>query len=416
MTARSTPSNDCDTIVIGAGPYGLAVATHLKARGVTTHVFGEPMSFWRHHMPKGMWLRSPWGATNISDPTKALTLDAYLAGAGAVRVQPLPLETFVGYGTWFQARAVPDVDRRMVERVEVAPSGFRVVPTVGEDVHARRVVVATGLANQEFRPAAFAFVPRALASHSSDHADFAGLRGKRVAVIGRGQSATESAVLLHEAGAEVHLICRGPIHWLSDRKTSATWRATLKARVADLLAAPSGVGPFPLNWAAELPHFTHRLPADARAAFNAACLRAGAAGWLRPRFGGVRVTEGVNITGAIETGGRVEIKFDHRSEVFDHVVLATGYRTDIARLRLFRADLLGAIACEGGAPVLSGSFESSVPGLHFVGASAVTSLGPLLRFIAGTTCAARAVAGAAAPGRRPIKALEPGAVENDLAA
>ena len=63
MIAQSIESNSCDTIVIGAGPFGLAAAAHLKAQGVATRVFGEPMSFWRQNMPKGMKLRSPWGAT-----------------------------------------------------------------------------------------------------------------------------------------------------------------------------------------------------------------------------------------------------------------------------------------------------------------------------------------------------------------
>ena len=88
MIVRSTESKGCDAIVIGAGPYGLAVAAHLKARGVATHVFGEAMSFWRRHMPKGMKLRSPWGATNISDPAGALSLDAYVKSHGAGRVEP----------------------------------------------------------------------------------------------------------------------------------------------------------------------------------------------------------------------------------------------------------------------------------------------------------------------------------------
>src|ERR1700678_3378625 len=127
MTARLVRHNDCEVIVIGAGPYGLAAAAHLKASGIETRVFGEPMSFWRCHMPKGMFLRSPWGATDISDPGKALLLDAYIAEQQIARTRPLPLETFVDYGSWFQARAVPALDRRMVERIEPTASGFRIV-------------------------------------------------------------------------------------------------------------------------------------------------------------------------------------------------------------------------------------------------------------------------------------------------
>jgi cation diffusion facilitator CzcD-associated flavoprotein CzcO len=260
MTAQSARNHDCEVIVIGAGPYGLAVAAHLRARGVATLVFGEAMSFWRRHMPKGMFLRSPWGATHISDPPCALTLDAFLAATGGARVAPLPLETFIAYGKWVQAHAAPDLDPRKVERIETASAGFRVIPTEGKPVHAPRVVVAMGLAHQEFRPDAFAQAPRELVSHSSDHESFDRFRGKRVGVIGRGQSACESAVLLREAGAEVGIVCRGPIHWLSDPKTAANQRAAIVEWLASMLATPSGVGPFPLNWVIEFPALVHLLP------------------------------------------------------------------------------------------------------------------------------------------------------------
>jgi FAD-dependent urate hydroxylase len=416
MIARLVRHNDCEVIVIGAGPYGLAVAAHLRARDIDTRLFGEPMSFWQRHMPKGMFLRSPWGATHISDPAKALSLDAYVAQARIDRTEPLPLETFVDYGNWFQARAVPDVDRRRVERIEATANGFRAVTADGEAVHAARVVVAMGLANQAFRPAVFAHLSNALTSHSSDHDDFAGFRGKRVAVIGRGQSACESAALLHEAGADVDIICRGPIHWLSYADGTSNWRALIKAQLAGLMATPSGVGPFPLNWVVEVPHLVQRLPADLRDKFNVASLHAGAAGWLRPRFNGVRIVAGSEIAGAVETDRGIEVRFDRRTAVYDHVLLATGYKTDIAKLGILDPQLLGAIACRDHAPVLSGGLESSVPGLHFVGASAVASLGPLMRFIAGTPFAARQVARAVAANRHATQPARNKDLESNLAA
>lgn len=416
MAAQTARSQDCDAIVIGAGPYGLAVAAHLKAHGIATHAFGDPMSFWRRHMPKGMRLRSPWGASHISDPAKALTVDAYLRATGGQRIEPLPLETFVGYGTWFAEIAVPELDRRHVERIERDGNGFRVVAADGGVIQAPRVVVATGLAHQAFRPPEFARIPDALASHSSDHDRFDHFCGKRVAVVGRGQSACESAVLLNEAGAETKIVCRGPIHWLSHAPSATTLSAAAKARLAGLLATPSGVGPFPLSWLIEFPDLVHRLPDGARAAFNTASLRAGAAGWLRPRFGGVTVATGLAVERAAEHGGRLALTLGGKTEVFDHIVLATGYRTDIARIGLFDANLLGAIACAAGAPVLSANLESNVPGLYFAGASAVASLGPLMRFVAGTEFAARRIARAIAAARKAVRAPDAGTLESSLAA
>jgi cation diffusion facilitator CzcD-associated flavoprotein CzcO len=404
MSNRSARGEDCEVIVIGAGPYGLAAAAHLAAHGVEIRVFGEPMSFWRHNMPQGMKLRSPWAATHIPDPHGDLSLDAFVAARGLARREPLPLETFIDYGMWFQHAAVPDIDARMIARIESAGEGFRAETMDGAHVRARRIVIATGLGRQAFRPEAFAGVPAEFASHASEHRDLGIFRGRRVAVVGRGQSACESAVLLHEAGAEVELICRGDVHWLggSDRpgRAAVEW-------LSKRLASPSGVGPFPFNWLVEMPDIARAMPPELRARFNARCLRPGAAAWLRPRFDGVRVLAGERVHSAVVAGERIALMLDHGTAVFDHVLLGTGYKIDVARIGLLDASLLAALACRGGEPVLSAGFESSVPGLHFVGASAVASYGPLMRFIAGAGFAARELTkrvlarrGDASPGRR----------------
>ncbi|HLW93439.1 MAG TPA: NAD(P)-binding domain-containing protein [Roseiarcus sp.] len=399
MAARSIRRNDCETVVIGAGPYGLAVAAHLKARGVSARLIGDPMSFWRRNMPKGMKLRSPWGATSISDPAGALSLDAYVKSQDLARVEPTPLETFVNYGAWFQSNAAPDLDRRMVDRVDATSAGLRVSLADGEGVHCARIVVAMGLAKQQFRPAAFANTPRELVSHTADHDNFANFRGKRVGVVGRGQSACETAALLCEAGAEAELICRGPVRWPGAEGQSASWRRLARASLSPILTAPSAVGPFPLNWLVEAPDLVRLMPTSARATFSARSLRAAAAGWLLPRFGDVRVTTGVDVVSAAPRGEKIEVKFQYGSSEFDHVVLATGYKIDIAKLGVLAPTLLSAIARQDGSPILSADFESTAPGVYFVGASAVASFGPLMRFIAGTGFAARRLARAIAAGR-----------------
>src|SRR6266704_1083675 len=110
---------DCDVAIIGAGPYGLSAAAHLgSVKGLTTRVFGQPMSFWEQHMPRGMLLRSPWAGSHLSDPVGSLTLDAFRAASGNHFSAPIPLSKFVDYGRWFQQQTVPQPDTRQVERVE----------------------------------------------------------------------------------------------------------------------------------------------------------------------------------------------------------------------------------------------------------------------------------------------------------
>jgi cation diffusion facilitator CzcD-associated flavoprotein CzcO len=388
MTAKRL--NACEVAIIGAGPYGLSVAAHLRQAGVSTHVFGEPMSFWRQHMPKGMRLRSPWRASHLSDPAAALSLDAF-AEDGADPSVPLPLESFVAYGLWFQERAVPDVDRRMVRVVSSSSDSFQLELTDGDVVAANRVVVATGLAHQDYRPHVLHGLPHGSVSHSSDHADFALLRGKHVAVIGRGQSACESAALLAEAGAEVDLISRGDIRWLGATSEDTIAPKNAPWHLREALAAPSAVGPFPLSWLAELPTLVRHLPSGVRARFTTRCLKAGAAGWLKRRCENVRVHADRTILSAHVAGDRIAIELDNGTWSFDHVVLGTGYRVDLTRLGIFSPQLLESIACADGSPILRSGLESSVSRLHFIGSCAVMSFGPLLRFVAGASYAASAV-------------------------
>src|SRR5436190_22067300 len=114
-----------DVAIIGAGPYGLSAAAHLRAAGVDTLVFGEPMAFWANHMPIGMFLRSSKRASTIADPRRELTIERYEAERGAVVPNPVPLEDFIDYGRWFCGHAASDVDRRRVVRVNTEGGRFR---------------------------------------------------------------------------------------------------------------------------------------------------------------------------------------------------------------------------------------------------------------------------------------------------
>src|SRR4051812_33560637 len=155
-------STTCRVAIIGAGPYGLALAAHLRAAGLSCRVFGETMLFWRNNMPSGMVLRSEWPGSHIADPDHALTLDRYEADQGIRLSRRVPLEDFVEYGLWFQRRAIPDVDTRRIELVERAGSGFKLTLSDGEVASAERVVLAIGLKPFAIRPSAFDSVPEAL--------------------------------------------------------------------------------------------------------------------------------------------------------------------------------------------------------------------------------------------------------------
>jgi cation diffusion facilitator CzcD-associated flavoprotein CzcO len=371
------------------------VAAHLRSAGIDTRSFGRPLSFWREHMPKGMRLRSPWIATHLADPEGRFSLDVFARQAGLEPQDQLPIERFVEYAEWFSRQAVPDLEQRKVVRVESAEPGFRLLLEDEDVVHARRVVVAMGLANQDFRPPQFTGFEPALVSHTCEHAGLDKWCGKRVAVVGRGQSACESAMLLRQAGSKVDLICRGEVRWIGLAPGAAERARDWRWRLRELLQAPSAVGPFPWSWLNELPGIERRLPGSLRSSIAARSLRAAAARWVLAGLDGVEVKAGRAVRRVSRQGEGVAIELDDGVHSYDHVLLGTGYRIDIAKLGVLSPDLLGQVACRGGSPVLRAGFESSVAGLHFVGASAVESYGPLMRFIAGAGYAGRSVARAA---------------------
>jgi hypothetical protein len=407
--------NNAAVAIIGAGPYGLATAAHLRAANVPFRIFGDALSFWRGNMPVGMKLRSPWVATHIADPGNRHTLDVYYKQAGMEVPKLLPVENFVGYGEWFAKRIAPDLDTRSVRRVEARDGGFRLVLEDGDTFFAQRVVMAMGLLGHEYRPAQFDGLPRELVSHSCEHTDSERYRGKRVAVIGRGQSACEAAAILHEAGADVEIVCRNNLEWNADPAQRSTLRKAVRAMLGTMLIPPSQVGPFPHNWVNEVPAVIHSFPQANRDRWNTLNLRATAITWLRPRMKDIAIDMGRTIFAARKVGNEISITLDNATKRYDHVMLATGYRTDVDKMAVLDGKMREKIARHGGLPVLNGGFESSVKGLHFVGASAVGSFGPLLRFIAGAGFAARRVSRAAARGMAGRSAYRLGAVSEPMA-
>ena len=375
--------------VVGAGPYGLAVASHLRAVGADVRVFGKVMDFWHNQMPIGMKLRSPLEGSNIADPQRTLSLDRFAAAQRRQLAKALPLEDFVRYGQWFQREALPDVDSRNVVDIERNERGFGVTLDDGERLGFSAVVVATGIGSFSRRPAVFASVPSDRVSHTSDRVnrDLGRFTGQRVVVVGCGQSALESAALLHEAGAEVEVLARqSNVRFLKDN-SHLEW---LTDGQLNPFRAPGKIGPIGINWLIEHPHLFTLFPRRWQSWMNSRAMRPAGSSWLRPRIQNVALKTATEVVTASFCGEKVQLRLNDASDCeADHVLLGTGYQVDIARYRFLSADLLRAVRTVGGYPILNGGFESSLPGLYFVGTTAAYSFGPLCRFVAGTPFVAR---------------------------
>ncbi len=387
---------DAQVAVVGAGPYGLSVAAHLLHRGIETAVFGRPLDTWAHHMPAGMLLKSDGFASSLDAPVAGWRLGDYCRDHGIPyggREQRVALDDFVGYGMAFQQALVPGLDTRLVTRLRPVPGGFTLTLDDGAEQSARRVVVAVGVTH-------FAVVPHQLdglgehASHSGAHRHVDRFAGQRVAVLGAGSSAVEVAAALLGIGAEVHLVTRRPElpFWGRPADRDPSWRERLRN-------PSSGLGPGWRQKACEdLPDAFRLLPTDVRLRAVENFLGPVSGWWLKDEvLGHADVVTRAELRGATLADDEVTLDLTcagtgDRRLVVDHVIAATGYRGDLDRIPFLDAGIRSATRRVGPMPELSGSFESSVPGLFYTGPVAAGSFGPLMRFMVGAELAAPRIA------------------------
>jgi thioredoxin reductase len=382
--AGPVPPAHTQVAVLGAGPYGLSVAAHLLAAGVPTVVLGRPMEFWQA-MPRGMYLRSAWSASNLGAPRGRYRMDHYVRSTGVPVPRPIPLQDFIDYGLWFQRQAVPEVYETYVRTVDAAGAAFELQLENGRTLHTQQVVVATGIRHFASVPDFARGLPRELATHSQDHADFDAFSGRTVAIAGGGQSALECAALLHEAGASIELLVRREVRWL---RFVDSRRLSRK-----LVHAPSDVGPPGLSWLIHFGGAFRLLPASLRTNVTQRATRPAGARWLHNRVvGRVQLTEHVEVLRAAPRGDCLHLRLSDGGErTVDHLLLATGYRPVLDRLPFLGPTIRRRLQEREGSPTLDGCFESSVPGLYFVGRLADRSYGPICRFVSGAEPAARRV-------------------------
>jgi lysine/ornithine N-monooxygenase len=392
---QNVPSgNVSDVVIIGAGPYGLSIAAHLRARGVSFRIFGKPMSTWSTQMPKGMRLKSEGFASSLSDPNSEFTLQDYCRQHGLQYSDtglPVPLSVFVAYGLAFQKKFVPNLEDKLVVSVEPSAAGFELHLEDGEIVFARRVVFAVGITHFGHVPPILAALPEGSVSHSSAHSDLEGFRGRQIAVVGAGASALDLAALLHEAGASVQLVARATKIRFHDPPQPRS--------LAERVRLPmTGIGPgWKLFFYVNAPLLFRKMSEPFRLEKVRKTLGP-APGWFVKDqvVGKVPLHLGFNITSASVQNGRISMELTDGAGVrqkleVEHVIAATGYKVDLDRLSFLSPAIRNRIRSVDNAPELSANFESSVHGLYFVGTSAANTFGPLMRFAYGSRFAARRV-------------------------
>ncbi len=380
-----------DVAVIGAGPYGLAVAAHLAGGGIDFRVFGEPMMLWERHMPPQMLLKSAGCASSISAPGAGYRLEHFAARHGLPYDDtqlPVPRETFAAYGLEFQNRLVPGVEPRRLVALRAEHGAYHLRFDDGELVTARRVVLAIGNLPFKYTPTRLSHFPAHLVSHSSDWGSLDSLQGKNVVILGAGASALDLAAELYDQGTQVTLLAR------SNSLAFITPLSPNRNILKRLYRPDSPIGPgWDLRLYADWPNLFHLMPEQWRLRKVRTVLGPLGSSWLREKImERVSLKLGATIEHAERRKDRLHLRIsgpngtDETIET-DHLVAATGYKVDLRQLSFLDDRLRARIAMVEHAPILSPNFEASA-GLYFAGLTAANSFGPLLRFVHGTHFAA----------------------------
>jgi thioredoxin reductase len=255
------------------------------------------------------------------------------------------------------------------------------------------VVLAAGVEH-------FARVPQLLAglgphcTHPSQHTDLAAFAGQRVIVVGAGQSALESAALMHESGADVHLVARADeVKWNGQPLDPAR---PLPQRMAE---PESGLGSGWSTWFySRHPELFRLLPERTRTYRARTALGPAGGWWLRARVEDqFPVLTGHAVTAATAGRDGVSLSLQTRDGISrelgaDHVIAATGYRPDLTRLSFLDSGLRDQLSTVDGSVAVDRSYQSSVQGLHVIGPAVAPTMGPVMRFVYGSEHASTTVA------------------------
>lgn len=368
-------------VVIGAGPYGLAIAATALRQGVEPIVLGERMAFWRRNMPRGMLLRS--GSEWHLDSLGVLTLDAYLAELGLTSddVHPIPVEIFIDYADWFVNAVGLELRAGMVAGIERTGAGVRVRLDDGSEIDTEMAVATPGVAPFANIPEEIAAsLPDASYDHTCGLTDFPSLAGKRVLIVGGRQSAFEWAALIGEqTDAEIHIVHRHD----PPRFAPSDWEF-----VEPLVESTVSVR----GWYRSLPRaereqITGRHFLEGRLKLEP---------WLPERLAKKTITRWPNRRVEqwnVRQEGEIEAHLSGNETILaDHVLLATGYTVDVMKVP-YLAQLVDELETSHGFPVLDEDSQTNVPGLYITGQAAVRDFGAFFGFVGAARAAAAMIVG-----------------------
>jgi cation diffusion facilitator CzcD-associated flavoprotein CzcO len=372
--------SETDLLIIGAGPFGLAIAAEAAHAGIQYLIVGKPMEFWRKNMPKGMYLRSAcdWHL----DSRNVHTIERFLESQGKTTqdVEPLSLDFYLSYVDWFQEQKNIQPLPVYIQQLN-HNNNFTATTADGDTIHARRIALAPGFKHFVNIPDDLKNrLPSGRFQHTCEFTDFSSSAGKRYLIIGGRQSAFEWAALLIEAGASaVHLSHRHD----SPAFAEADW-SWVNPLVDGMVENP--------NWFRNLSQqekgeVSYRQWAEGRLKVEP---------WLEPRLRNdhVHIWPRTELTTCIEQeSGELRVELTNGETIFvDQIILATGYKVNIAQLPILASgNILPGLKTRNGFPELDDHFQTSIPGLFITSMPASQDFGPFFGFTVAVRAAAQQI-------------------------
>ncbi|MEM7581950.1 MAG: NAD(P)-binding domain-containing protein [Acidobacteriota bacterium] len=358
-----------EVLVIGAGPYGTAVAHELWRRGVECVAVGEPFALWHNHTLDNMRLRSDCQASEIYTHDGRYSFAQYLQQRDLDKSPERDsVKAFRGYLREVVDRLPFDLLRQRVDHLERNNGSFRATLSDDTEIEAKAVVVATGLGSHQHTPRGLRSLPAERLLHSWDTQEIQRLEGKSVLVIGAGQSAAESVASLRGSNRVTWALRHRPFFCREPLRVPTPVFKTLMFFSRGLYQLPP-----PLLRTVSKPIFKTTITPSLKEVFNDHAVQ--------------KVFEDSKDLSLRETSRGLYC--GAAGELVDTVVTATGFRFSMRGLPFFSQGLVDELGGEESAPMLGADFQTKAPGLYMVGGIAEPTFGPAMRFILGSRYTAK---------------------------
>jgi len=350
-------------LIVGAGPYGLSLANYLAHQKKDFLIAGKSMELWREHTFDNMDLRSDVATSTIIHPENKFSFENYcLSNNQSIEELKgmLPVTTFRRYLNWCESSYDFDVIPEYVVKIEKNDHGFTSRLKSGAEIVSNKVVMATGVAHHLNIPEDLLNSKSSIKEksktknlkviHSYDTAEIAHQKNKKVLVIGAGQSAAES------------------IDILLQNKNKVDWHSRTR--------------PIYFKEPLNIPKWL----------FNIIVYSAGVVRAIPPAISKriLSIFSATTITPNFQPMMEKIQRLKHLPDLsnYDIIVTATGYRYDIRYMDFIGDTILKNLKLRKQMPYVNPDFETSIPGLHFIGPIIEQYFGPAMKFMIGAHYAA----------------------------